>query len=313
MVRHEPPSQGHRTAQNWHSLYVGCCDFFPIKDSFLKAQDPAVPALLAISFYFFVQMSIGFCGLHITRHTSRANPFAGMTGLHILRSVTLTCSLATFFFSLRFVPLSTAVTLFTLQSLFCIGFGRIILNEPIHRRHLILVACAMVGVLLVAQPDGSGAGFGFNLLPLLSGAFGGLYIIITRKLGTRESPLQLVCQDGGTASLSVLFIYLVGNFIRGDAIPPVVLDPLTFLVPPLLAATIGMISSFAMIRAAQLAPAAKLAPACYLEIASGAVIGILIFDEYLDLPKIIGIFIIVAVCLTNTLMNEIKGAQKNCR
>jgi len=37
--------------------------FFPIKDSFLKAQDPAVPALLAISLYFFVQMSIGFCGL----------------------------------------------------------------------------------------------------------------------------------------------------------------------------------------------------------------------------------------------------------
>ena len=45
--------------------------FFPIKDSFLKAQDPTVPALLAISLYFFVQMTIGFCGLHLTRHPSR--------------------------------------------------------------------------------------------------------------------------------------------------------------------------------------------------------------------------------------------------
>tara|TARA_X000000950_G_scaffold175734_1_gene213592 strand:- start:2021 stop:2953 length:933 start_codon:yes stop_codon:yes gene_type:complete len=287
--------------------------FFPIKDSFLKAQDPTVPALLAISLYFFVQMTIGFCGLHLTRHPSRANPFAGMTKLHLLRSLTLTCSLATFFFSLRFVPLSTAVTLFTLQGLFCIGFGRIILNEPIYRRHLILVACAMAGVLLVAQPDASGTGFGVNLLPLLSGAFGGLYVIITRKLGAQESPLQLVCQDGATASLSVLGIYLVGIFIRGESIPPVVLDPITFLMPPLLAGTIGMISSFAMIKAAQMAPAVKLAPASYLEIASGALIGIFFFGEYLDLPKITGILIIVAVCLTNTLMNEAMTVQKKCR
>ena len=171
----------------------------------------------------------------------------------------------------------------------------------------------MAGVLLVAQPDASGTGFGFNLLPLLSGAFGGLYVIITRKLGAQESPLQLVCQDGATASLSVLAIYLASIFMRGDSIPPVVLEPVTFLVPPLLAATIGMISSFAMIRAAQLAPATKLAPASYLEIASGALIGIFFFDEYLDLPKIIGILIIVAVCLANTLMNEAWAVQKKCR
>jgi drug/metabolite transporter (DMT)-like permease len=84
-------------------------------------------------------------------------------------------------------------------------------------------------------------------------------------------------------------------------------------VPPLFAAAIGMISSFAMIRAAQLAPAAKLAPASYLEIASGALIGIFFFGEYLDLPKITGILIIVAVCLTNTLLNEAATVQKKCR
>ena len=287
--------------------------FFPIKDSFLKAQDPTVPALLAISFYFFVQMSIGICGLHITRHTSRLNPFAGMTGLHILRSAAITCSLATFFFSLRFVPLSVAVTLFTLQSLFCIGFGRLILNEPIYRRHLILVACATIGVLLVAQPNDYGTGIGFNLLPLLSGAIAGLYVVITRRLGTKESPLQLVCQDGAIASLSILLLYLVSNFIQGTSILSMAFEPLAFLLPPFFAATIGMVSSFAMIRAAQLAPAAKLAPASYLEIVSGALIGILVFDENLDVQRITGIIIIVTVCLTNTLMNEAMAAHRKCR
>ena len=66
-----------------------------------------------------------------------------------------------------------------------------------------------------------------------------------------------------------------------------------------------IVSSLAMIRAAQLAPAVKLAPASYLEIASGAVIGIWIFGEYLDAMTIFGIAIIVAVCLTNSVMNEL--------
>mgnify|MGYP000061062339 FL=1 len=91
---------------------------FPIKDSFLKAQDDAVPALLAIAIYFAMQIIFGFAGLTATRHPARRNPFAGMTRLHFMRSLTLTCALGTFFFSLRYVPLANAVTLYTLQGLF---------------------------------------------------------------------------------------------------------------------------------------------------------------------------------------------------
>lgn len=72
-----------------------------------------------------------------------------------------------------------------------------------------------------------------------------------------------------------------------------------------------MISSLAMIRAAQLAPAAKLAPASYLEIASGALIGIVVFDEFLDWLTLGGILIIVAVCLTNTLLNEMDADKQS--
>ena len=86
---------------------------FPIKDNFLKAQDDAVPALLAIAIYFAMQIIFGFAGLTATRHPAWRNPFAGMTRLHFIRSLTLTCALGTFFFSLRYVPLANAVTLYT--------------------------------------------------------------------------------------------------------------------------------------------------------------------------------------------------------
>lgn len=61
-----------------------------------------------------------------------------------------------------------------------------------------------------------------------------------------------------------------------------------------------------MIKAAQLAPAAKLAPPSYLEIASGALIGIFILGEFLDWLTLSGIVIIVGVCLANSLLNKIE-------
>ena len=119
---------------------------FPIKDSFLKAQDNAVPALLAIAIYFAMQIIFGFAGLTATRRPARRNPFAGMTRLHFMRSLTLTCALGTFFFSLRYVPLANAVTLYTLQGLFCIGFGRLLLAERVLPRHIVLMALSLIHI-----------------------------------------------------------------------------------------------------------------------------------------------------------------------
>ena len=281
---------------------------FPVKDSFLKAQDAAVPALLAIAIYFFAQMVIGIAGLNVMGSAARRNPFKGMTSMHLLRSLTLTCALGTFFFSLRYVPLATAVTLYTLQGIFCIGFGRLILKEKVRPRHLGLVAIASLGVMLVVRPESSAASVGLSLLPLFSGACGGLYIILTRKLGKMESSFQLVTQDGAVASGACILLFLLSLTSSGRGAVSVPPDLLRVFGPPVIAAVIGMISSLAMIKAAQLAPAAKLAPASYLEIASGALIGIFVFGEFLDWLTLSGILIIVGVCLKNSLLNEFETA-----
>ena len=102
----------------------------------------------------------------------------------------------------------------------------------------------------------------------------------------------------------LLFLLSLGLSTAGT--PPVPADLLVIFGPPVIAAVIGMISSLAMIKAAQLAPAAKLAPASYLELASGALIGIFIFGEFLDWLTLSGIVIIVGVCLANSLLNEIE-------
>ena len=88
--------------------------------------------------------------------------------------------------------------------------------------------------------------------------------------------------------------------------PPILLDWEVFLVPPVTAALIGMVSSLGMIRAAQLAPAAKHAPASNLEIAIGAHIGIFIFGDFLDWLTLSG-FDHCRGLPTNTLLNELEA------
>jgi len=102
------------------------------------------------------------------------------------------------------------------------------------------------------------------------------------------------------------------SFLKAQdaAVPALLAIAIYFFGTPVIAAVIGMISSLAMIKAAQLAPAAKLAPASYLEIASGALIGIFVFGEFLDWLTLSGILIIVGVCLTNSLLNEIEAKSE---
>ena len=216
---------------------------FPIKDSFLKAQDNAVPALLAIAIYFAIQIIFGFAGLTAARHPARRNPFAGMTRLHFMRSLTLTCALGTFFFSLRYVPLANAVTLYTLQGLFCIGFDRLLLAERVLPRHIVLAAIASIGVMMAVRPEASA----LSLLLLLSDAFGGLYIILTRKLGDHQPAFQLVCQDGAVSSITVLLVFMssllvTDSYFGTGSVPPMPTNMLIIFGPPAIAAAIGMIS-----------------------------------------------------------------------
>ena len=296
-------------------LYMAlAASLFPVKDSLLKAQDPAVPALLAISVYFLTQLLIGHIGLFATRDPARSNPFAAITRLNVVRSVTLTISLSLFFVSLRYVPISVAVTLFTVQSLFCLVFGKILLNEGFRLFHIAMIGVASIGVGLIIRPDMEGTFDPHNLLPVISAGFFGLYIILTRKLtapqSTPQSTFQLLCHDGAMASVSTAAIFgvmLASDVSSWPTSPPPVA---VFVIPPVLAACVGTVSSLAMIKAARLAPATKLAAPSYLEIVSAALIGYFIFSETLDRITLIGIALIVCACLTTAIAADKLAANK---
>ena len=294
-----------RPAHRQHMLGMGCMAvaamLFPVKDSFIKGQDERVPILLSIGIYFIVQSLIAVGILASMRGGRIRNPFTGFNAITMARSAALTCSLGLFFISLRFVPIATAVTLFTLQGLFCLIFAHLLLDERMRPVHLVFLALASIGVIVIIKPTEIGEHLLVNLLPVISAAFFGLYIVLTRKVPRCHHPVELLFQDGVLAGITFGIVYLVWAQLTGSGLDFNKISLAVIYTAPTIAAVIGTVSSLMMIGAARLAPAAKLVPISYLEIVSASCIGVFVFAEILSPSTIIGMVIIVGVCLANVM------------
>ena len=97
-----------------HLIGMGCMAvaaiLFPVKDSFINAQDERVTTLLAIASYFTFQSLIAICILVCQRGHRIRNPDTGLSAVVLAQSAALASSLGIFFVSLRFVPIANAVT-----------------------------------------------------------------------------------------------------------------------------------------------------------------------------------------------------------
>lgn len=308
---------GHsRSAGQHHLLGMGCMAvaaiLFPVKNSFIKAQDERVPILLAIGIYFGFQSLIATGILVCLRGHRLRNPFTDFSALTLARSTALASSLGIFFVSLRFVPIANAVTLFTMQGLFCLIFAHLLLGERMRRIHLLFLALASVGVVIIVKPTGMEEHLLVNGLPILSAAFFGLYIVLTRMVPRCYHPVELLFQDGAFAGIAFIMVYIAWTQMTGIGLTASHPDIATVIAAPAIAALIGTISSLMMINAARLTPAAKLAPISYLEIVSASFIGVFVFAEILAPSTIMGMVIIVSVCLANVMTAE-RPATKNPR
>jgi len=294
-----------RPAHRQHMLGMGCMAvaamLFPVKDSFIKGQDERVPILLSIGIYFIVQSLIAVGILASMRGGRIRNPFTGFNAITMARSAALTCSLGLFFISLRFVPIANAFTLFTLQGLFCLIFAHLLLDERMRPVHLVFLALASIGVIVIIKPTEIGEHLLVNLLPVISSAFFGLYIVLTRKVPRCHHPVELLFQDGILAGITFGIVYLVWAQLTGSGLDFNKTSLAVIYTAPTIAAVIGTVSSLMMIGAARLAPAAKLVPISYLEIVSASCIGVFVFAEILSPSTIIGMVIIVGVCLANVM------------
>ena len=202
--------------------------------------------------------------------------------LQIFRGLTLFFANVLFFYSISIISMAKALTLAFVAPLITTALSPIFLGEKVGFKRWSAVIVGFIGSLIVIRP-----GFiEFNLASLAAlgtGFFYGIYLVITRKLHTSDSPL-----------LTLLLTGVVGAAIGSCLVPIVWINP-TFN-QWLLLALMGIFACLGhlfLILSLKYADASKLAPFGYFEIVTNIILGYYFFSDFPHFWTWIGLTIII--------------------
>lgn len=264
----------------------------PLMDAvakWLSTVDHIPPAQVVFA-RFFVQtiLMVGLLLITGGRPALRTNRIGG----NILRGVLLGAATLCFFTAIKYMPIADAIAVFFVEPLILTALSVVVLKENVGWRRRIAVIIGFIGAVFVIQPSWSVFG-PISLLPIATASFFAFYLLITRRLSGEDDPatMQMVAGVGGvfTAVVAVVFGTLFGVEDM-TAVLPVRIETWLLLALIGILATVGHLL---VVRALSLAPASLLAPFQYLEIVTATAVGLLIFGNFPDFGKWIGILIIV--------------------
>jgi len=202
--------------------------------------------------------------------------------LQIFRGLTLLFANILFFYSISIISMAKALTLAFVAPLITTALSPIFLGEKVGVRRWSAVIIGFVGSLIVIQP-----GFiEFNLASISAlgtGFFYGIYLVITRKLHSSDSPL-----------LTLLLTGVVGAVLASFFVPVVWINP-TFNQWSLLAlmGIFACLGHLFLILSLKYADASKLAPFGYFEIVTNVILGYYFFSDFPHYWTWVGLSIII--------------------
>ncbi len=203
--------------------------------------------------------------------------------LQFFRGLTLFCANVLFFYSISIISMAKALTLAFVAPLITTALSPIFLGERVGFRRWSAVIIGFIGSLIVIRP-----GFiEFNLASVAAlgtGFFYGIYLVITRKLHSSDSPL-----------LTLLLTGVVGAVIGSFIVPVVWVNP-TATQWSLLAlmGVFACLGHLFLILSLKYADASKLAPFGYFEIVTNVILGYYFFSDFPHYWTWIGLTIIIS-------------------
>ena len=202
--------------------------------------------------------------------------------LQFYRGLTLFFANICFFYSISILSMAKALTLAFVAPLITTTLSPLFLGEKVGIRRWTAVIVGFLGILVVIRP-----GFiEFNLASFAAvgtGCFYGIYLIITRKLHSTDSPL-----------LTLLLTGVVGVIIGSFIVPVVWVNPtFTQWCWLTLMGLFACLGHILLIYSLKYADASKLAPFGYIEIVPNIILGYYLFNDFLDLWSILGLLIII--------------------
>ena len=202
--------------------------------------------------------------------------------LQCLRSLALAgCSLL-FIAALAHIPLAEATAINFAGPLFTVLLAVLWLGERVGWQKWAGVAAGLAGVLIILRPFGA-AFHAATLFALASAAVNSVYLVLTRKLATADSPTTTIFHTGLWAALAASLV-----------VPFVWVPPDAGAWAGLLAiGGLGGIGHFLLVLAHHRAPASLLAPVSYVQMIWATLLGAVLFAELPDAATVFGACVII--------------------
>lgn len=215
----------------------------------------------------------------------------GSFWLSVARAVVSVLATFCFIAALRFMPIADALVIAFVEPFIILLIGWLVLGEHVGPRRLIACLVGFLGCIVVIRP--SFAVFGpVALFPLGTALFFAIYILITRSLSRRVHPVPMQFHTALFAAIICLPLFLLGPALKEPSLnfvwPQGIFWLWCFCVG--LAATV---SHMAMTYALKYAPSSTLAPLHYSEIVTATIFSYMVFGDFPDLIRWVGIAIIV--------------------
>jgi drug/metabolite transporter (DMT)-like permease len=206
--------------------------------------------------------------------------------LHLLRASLLITEVCAIVQGYTLIGLINSHAIFAVCPLLVAGLAVPLLGEQIPWQRWAAIGAGLAGVLIILQP-GSGVFSLASLLPFAAALLFAIYSLLTRLTTRDESGFVALFWSGIIGAVLISVIGLPNwQPMTGD-------DWLWMTVYALLA----LLGNWLLIRCYEVAEASSVQPFAYLQIVLVTLIGIVVYDEVLRTPVIIGGAIVVGAGL----------------
>lgn len=262
----------------------------PLIDIFSKLAITTVPSAEITAARFAIQ---ALCMLPIVIWRKKLMDSSWRQSLfHAIRGAIITISMISFVTTLKYMAVADAIAIFFVEPIILTILSSLFLGETIGWRRYTACGVGFFGAILVIQPSFQEVGY-VALLPVVSAVCIAISAMMNRALAQREDPWVMQFHMGLWGLLLCGFLLFFARGSGSDVFEPV-MPTMTDLVWLLGVGLTAAIASILGVYAYRSAPASTLAPLQYFEIVSATIFAWLVFGDFPDAIKWLGILIIIA-------------------
>ncbi|ULJ72833.1 DMT family transporter [Rhizobium gallicum] len=262
----------------------------PLIDIFSKLAITTIPSAEITAARFAIQ---ALCMLPIVIWRKKLTDSSWRQSLfHAIRGAIITISMISFVTTLKYMAVADAIAIFFVEPIILTILSSLFLGETIGWRRYTACGVGFFGAILVIQPSFQEVGY-VALLPVVSAVCIAISAMMNRALAQREDPWVMQFHMGLWGLLFCGVLLFFARASGSDVFEPV-MPTMIGLVWLLGVGVTAAIASILGVYAYRSAPASTLAPLQYFEIVSATIFAWLVFGDFPDAIKWLGILIIIA-------------------